>query len=328
MKEINYSSYYLYKVAYLFLIVFVSLMFTLRKSNIESLDNMTLIDEDESDYQTIQLFQDKRGGHYCLFLNDVIQNTSEEAYKTHELMVDVSVKLCKKETIGSVLILGGGDGYPAMYALRYNNAIVTNVEIDDTLVNFIKNNKHTKELTDDAFNNPNLNLFTEDAYNYIYNDNMKYDVIIHDIELATNQNYSRFENHDMYIFENMLSENGVLNYTEYKDGYGKNELKMTNISEILTEMKNSKKGRKFNILLFINTEDFKYLKSFFMIDTKRIKENYPNSEIGIAFDSLSGVNCGTGEDGIYGEEFYLYISKNGFAKGDPDINFEYFNHLE
>ena len=78
------SSLYLYKVVYLFLILFVSLMFTMRKSDIENYNNMTLIDEDESEFQTIQLFRDKKRGHYCLFLNDEIQNTSEEAYKTHE----------------------------------------------------------------------------------------------------------------------------------------------------------------------------------------------------------------------------------------------------
>ena len=321
------SSLYLYKVVYLFLILFVSLMFTMRKSDIENYNNMTLIDEDESEFQTIQLFRDKKRGHYCLFLNDEIQNTSEEAYKTHELMVDVSVKLCKKDPVESILILGGGDGYPAMYALKHENASVTNVEIDDILVDFIKTNKHTKELTDNAFNNPKLNLFTEDAYDYIYKDNMKYDVIIHDIELATNQNYNKFENHDMYIFENMLSENGVLNYTDYIDDDGKNKYKMINISEILTEVKNSKNGKKFNILLFTSERDFKYLKSFFLFDTTRIKEKYPKSEIGIAYESLSGVKCGTGEDGVYGEEFYFYISKNGFQKSDPDIHFVHFNKL-
>jgi len=302
-------------------------MFTLRRYHIENYNNMTLIDEDESEFQTMQLFRDKKSGHYCLFLNDEIQNTSEEAYKTHELMVDVSVKLCKKDVVESILILGGGDGYPAMYALKHENASVTNVEIDDTLVDFIKTNKHTKELTDNAFNNPKLNLFTEDAYDYIYKDNMKYDVIIHDIELATNQNYNQFENHDMYILENMLSENGVLNYTDYIHDSDKNEYKMTNISEILTKLKNSKNGKKFNILLFTNKEDFKYIKSFFMFDTTEIKKNYPNSEIGIAHESLSGVKCGTGEPGVYGEEFYFYISKNTFNKSHPDIHYEYFNKL-
>jgi spermidine synthase len=68
------------------------------------------------------------------------------------------------------LILGGGDGYPAMYALRYENAHVTNVEIDETLVKFIKTNKYTKKLTNNAFNNPMLKMINEDAYDYTENE--------------------------------------------------------------------------------------------------------------------------------------------------------------
>ena len=316
------SSLYVSKLIYFFIILLVSFIYILRKSNNENFENMILVDEDESEFQTIKLLKDEKSGHYCLFLNDEIQNTSEEAYISHELMIDVSVRLCNKETVDKFLILGGGDGYPAMFALKHKNASVTNVEIDDTLVDFIKNNEHTKKLTNDAFNNPNLNLFTEDAYSYIYKDNMKYDVIIHDIELETNQNYNEFEKHDMYIFEEMLSENGVINYTDYLYDDRKNKMKMNNIAKILKQVKNSKDGGKYNIMLFTTKEDFKYIKSFFIFNTTKIKEDYPNSEIGIAYESFSGVKCGT----EYGGEFYFYISKNGFNKSDPYIHFEYFNN--
>tara|TARA_B100001094_G_scaffold150563_1_gene145703 strand:+ start:7763 stop:8674 length:912 start_codon:yes stop_codon:yes gene_type:complete len=302
-------------------------MFTLRKCVTESFEGLTLIDEDESEYQKIQLFQDESNGAYCLFLNDVIQNSSEEAYITHELMVDVSVKLCNKNKVDSILILGGGDGYPAMYALKYDDVYVTNVEIDKKLVDFIKDNKHTRKLTNDAFNNPALNLKTEDAYSYIYKDATKYDVIVHDIEMATNQNHKKFENHDMYIFEHLLSENGVLNYTDHIQDEEDGKSEMINISQILMNVEKKQRLKKFNILMFTTSRDFKYLQPFFLFDTVKTKEKYPKSEVGIAFKSLSDIKCGNEEDGEYGEEFYMYISKNGFNRNDLDIHFEYFNDL-
>ena len=316
----------MYKIICMFLFLIIFSIFTIRIIHIEAFDGLILIDEDESEYQTIQLFQDNSRGTYCLFLNNVIQNTSEDAHKTHDMMINLSVKLRGSRHLNSILILGGGDGYPAMYALQHENVNVTNVEIDETLVNFIKNNKYTKKLTNNAFNNPMLKMINEDAYDYIYKDTTKYDVIVHDIEMETNQNYEHFRQHDMHIFENMLSENGVLNYT---DDYAENEAigEMKYISQILEKKQSQANSKKFNVLIFTTPKDFEYLQTF-LFDPVQVKETYHNRDVGIYFRSFSDAKCGTGEDGVYGDEFYMYISKNSFQKEDPDIHFEYFNDLK
>ena len=56
--------------------------------------------------------------------------------------------------------------YPAMRALKHKNN-VTNVEIDNKLIEFVKTNKIMIKNTENSFNNPNLNLIAQDAYKFV-----------------------------------------------------------------------------------------------------------------------------------------------------------------
>ena len=288
-------------------------------------EDVTIIDSIKSKYQTIDLVRDDESVSdasedeedvYCLVLNNEIQNTSEEANSSHDIMINLTLKLCNRKKIKDILILGGGDGYPAKVALTHKNLNITNVEIDDALVDFVKNNEYTKKLTNDAFNNKRVNLVTKDAYDYVYTDNNKYDIIINDIELKTNQNYTTFEDKDMYIFETLLKEYGVLNCTCYI--YDDNINKLANI---LLNMDNKK---KYNVLLFTTEEDFNYINNCFYIDANKVKKNYRNSEIGVTIKENEDIGCGSLD---YEEELFFFISKNEFNKNSPDINFVNFSNI-
>lgn len=269
--------------------------------------DVDLVYRTESEYQTIELVKDEDRVEYCLILNGQIQNHSIEAIHSHNRIVDVSIKLSKNPSIKKMLILGGGDGYPAMFALRHNNLHTTNVELDGDLVNFTKSNPVAKRLTEGAFENPKLNLIVSDAYKYIYTDQNIYDIIIHDIELKTDQTVTEFEGHDFYIVDEMLSDTGVLNYTE--EGKGEQFLK---IHQYCEELPNKS---KYDILLFTTQSEFSDLSSFFLFDTIKFKEIYPNSEIGIlTMDTRYG--CG---DINYGIELSFYISKSKFDRSNKDI---------
>tara|TARA_B100000524_G_scaffold326466_1_gene209979 strand:+ start:3346 stop:4275 length:930 start_codon:yes stop_codon:yes gene_type:complete len=270
-----------------------------------------VIDKTKSKYQTIELVKDKYLDKYCLFLNGEIQNHSDEAYRSHDAMVNVSIKLSNKPIIEDILILGGGDGYPAMYALQHPNVKVTNVELDDVLIKFIKTNPIMRKLTKNSFNDPNLELYAMDAYEFINKNSRIYDIIIHDIEMETKQpsEITKIKNNDYNIFNNILDYNGVMNYTDYND-----DIKLNKIAVFIDQIKNNS---KYNIIVFYSDYDMQFLKSFFLLDTLRFKRDYPDGEIGIMmFDEYNA--CGKLS---YGEEFFIYISKRKFRRGDPDIKF-------
>ena len=292
--------------------VFVQVYFVYESYTNINTKGMQIIDQTKSKYQTIDLVRDKKTNNVCMFLNGVIQNHSKEYKRSHYAMVDISVKLLNSYP-KNILILGGGDGFPAMRALTYNNVHVKNVEIDDTLIDFVKTNPIMKKNTRNAFNNPKLELKAMDAYNYIYQEKNKFDIIVHDIELNTNNSVTEFGSHDDYVLENLLSDKGVLNYTqdltddipEFKGVY-KQYMKLKN-----------KSPKKHFMLLLQTKEEFDFLNGIGLFDVKKLKSKHPKSEIGIIMYDLEYF-CGTYE---YGEELYFYLSKQPFNKSNNDIEF-------
>jgi spermidine synthase len=287
---------------------------------------LKILDLDESDYQTIKLVEDVNNKSICLFLNDEIQNHSDEYMKSHYAMVDMSLKLRPqkkgggggggeggKGSVKEVLILGGGDGYPAKHALTYPSANVTNVEIDGVLVEFIKSNPITKKMTNNAFNSRRLNLVIEDPYSYIYNDTKTYNLIVHNIETTTEQNQDETEmyNHDYYIADALLDEYGVLNYSEYLRG-----TRLKQIAKYYQAMKQLKGGKL--LLIFSEPVHFEFLNEDFLFDVVKFKTAYPEAEVAVFIQEYNDVKCGRHD---YGSEIYVYVAKHPFSRENDELNY-------
>lgn len=306
----------IYIYIFLLFLICISLFFNNKESYIDYDDNnVELIEREKSDYQTIELVKDIDTDKYCMLLNGEIQNHSDEVYLSHEAMVDISIKLCNESFIEKLLILGGGDGFPAMFALKHPDIKITNVEIDGELIKFTKNNKIMQELTHNSFNNKRVELYSQDAYEYINDDDNDdyYDIIIHDIEIKTGQDFEQKNREilDYNLIDNCLKDYGVFNCTDY--------IKNDKMKKLLYYYFNTihLKKKKYNILLFQSNEDFIYLDSFLLFDLHKFKSNYPNSEIGVLIYN-NDVYCGKLE---YGEEFYFYVCKNKFRRDQNDIEF-------
>ena len=273
----------------------------------------------ESPYQTIDLVKDKKTKHISMFLNGAIQNHTKEYEKSHYAMVDVPIKLLNTPP-KNILILGGGDGYPAMRALKQPNVYVKNVEIDDTLINFVKTNPVMRKLTQDAFNDPKLDLTAMDAYKYIYEEKRKFDIIVYDIaRQTTNNTVTDFAPRDDHVVEHLLTDNGILNYT--MDLYG-DIPEFKSIYKKYSKLK-KKSLKKHYILLLQTKEEFDKFSKSCPINIIKLKEKYPNSEIGISMYNLD-CRCGNYQ---YNEELYFYISKQPFNKTNQDIEFYPFKQI-
>ncbi len=309
---------YLFNLILILVCVFIINMYAYRKYTTLDTHGLEILSHLESPYQTIDLARDKKTNHISMFLNDEIQNHTKEYEKSHYAMVDISVKLLNSIPKG-ILILGGGDGFPAMRALKQQNAYVKNVEIDDVLINFVKTNPIMRKLSQDAFNDPRLDLSAMDAYKYIHEEKRKFNVIIHDLARQTNNTVTDFKPHDDYILENLLADDGVLNYTQclYDD--------IPNFGKVYNKYK--KLQQNYNgqhLLLLIKTkEEFDLFSKYCMMNIKKLKEKYPNSEIGVMIYDLK-CRCGTYR---YTEEVYFYISKQPFNKTNTDIEFYPFKNI-
>jgi len=307
----------------LFIIVCILLVkiYLYSKSKGEKLDTsgLKVLNHLESPYQTIDLVRDNKTNHIAMFLNGAIQNHTKEYNKSHYAMVDLPIKLLNT-SLKNILILGGGDGYPAMRALKHESAYIKNVEIDDTLINFVKTNPIMRKLSHDAFNNPRLDLSAMDAYKYIYTEKRKFDLIVYDIaRQTTNNTVTDFAPCDDYVVENLLSDGGVLNYT--MDLYGN----IPEFKSIFRKYCKLKKNttKKHLILLLQSKEEFNHFSKSCPINIKKMKEKYPQSEIGIVMYNLK-CSCGTYQ---YNEELYFYISKQPFNKTNLNIEFVPFKQL-
>lgn len=291
------------------------------KSNIDT-RGLEILHHLESPYQTIDLARDLKTNHVSMFLNGEIQNHTKEYDRSHYAMVDITGKLVKKQP-KNILILGGGDGYPAMRALRQpGDPYVKNVEIDHVLIDFVKTNPIMRKHTQDAFNDPKLDLTAMDAYKYIYKEKRKFDVIVYDIARdVTNNTVTNFEPCDNHIIENLLTNGGVLNYTLCL----RDEIK--EFIPLYKKYIKLKRGsnKKHHMILIQTEEEFKrfnkqYSANEFRSAIEKLKEIYPASELGIMFYDLE-CSCGKYK---YAEEVYFYICKEPFNKENEDIKFHSF----
>ena len=305
-----------------FIFVFFVILFMYLKYDVTNLDmeGMVVLDHLESPYQTIDLVRDVKTNHIAMFLNGEIQNHTKEYKKSHYEMVDVSVKLLDGRP-KNILILGGGDGYPAMRALKYDGVRVKNVEIDDTLINFVQTNPIMRKLTEDAFNDPKLELMAMDAYEYMYKEKEKFDIIIYDVELNTNNIVTEFGDHHDHILENLLSKNGVINMTGH---LGSSEIGpgFSKICKNYLKLQKKYDGKRL-ITLLQTKDEFSIFDKYFPMNIKKLKRLHPRSEIGISIYDLNSF-CGNYQ---YRHEIYFYISKEPFDKTNPDVNFYPFRKL-
>lgn len=128
----------------------------------------------------------------------------DEAYY-HEAVVHPA--MAGHENPKNILIIGGGDGGAAREVLKYNIDKITLVDIDDTVIEFSKQNFPEFKK---ALENPKVEIKIQDGRKYLKETNEKFDVIILDLTdpqgpakaLFTKEFYEQVKKH--------LKENGIM----------------------------------------------------------------------------------------------------------------------
>lgn len=165
------------------------------KPNSKNSNELKLLYKDQSKFQKIRLYQ--KNNDFWLTLNDQIQFHSKEYKISHTLQAVVPVKKYKPKKI---LILGGGDCINAAFILKFPFVeSVTLVEIDQKVIDMVRETDIMKKITNNVLDDERLNIIIGDATEFVFNCKEKYDFIIDDVEYGfTNQ-----PNKDIDFFQYM-----------------------------------------------------------------------------------------------------------------------------
>jgi len=151
-------------------------METLHDGYAQSLSVDKVLYDDTSNFQHIQVFENRQFGR-VLTLDGVVQTTQGDEFIYHEMLTHVPI--LAHGNARNVLIIGGGDGGIAREVLRHQSVeAVTMAEIDEGVIAFSKT--YLPSLSDGAFDDPRLKLVIADGANFMANSVDKYDVIIID----------------------------------------------------------------------------------------------------------------------------------------------------
>jgi len=163
-----------------------------------------------SQYQQIDIIKHQFFGK-MLFLDKSVQISERDADIYNKSIVQPIIE--RGETLGNVLILGGGDGGVANVLLKNNLAQnIILVDIDKEVIEACK--KFMPEVWGCALDNPRVNIVIEDAFKYLKHASEKFDAIIYDLTSHPEQvgmkiDQKRFLRSVFADCKRILNDNGI-----------------------------------------------------------------------------------------------------------------------
>ncbi|MCX8070796.1 MAG: polyamine aminopropyltransferase [Thermodesulfovibrionales bacterium] len=130
-----------------------------------------------SQYQNIEVIISKSYGK-MLILDNKIQSTELDEFIYHEALIHPAMMVSINPE--RVLIAGGGEGATAREILRYDSIKqIDIVDLDSQVIEVAK--KHLSEWHRGSFDSPKINIYYDDAREYLKKTKNKYDLIIADL---------------------------------------------------------------------------------------------------------------------------------------------------
>ncbi|AXO79446.1 polyamine aminopropyltransferase [Olleya aquimaris] len=147
---------------------------------------------------------------HSLYINGNQQLSSFDEFMYHEPMAHVTMNLAEKKN--NILILGGGDGCLAREVLKYDNIeTITLVDLDPVMLDLGKNNKTFKSINNNALNNSKIKTIAADAFTFLENKTIDYDVIFVDLPDPNNVDLNKLYTKEFYLLcSQRLTKNGIM----------------------------------------------------------------------------------------------------------------------
>ncbi|MGY0693076.1 polyamine aminopropyltransferase [Virgibacillus sp. FSP13] len=166
-----------------------------------------IVHMEESQYQKIILTKDQEDTR--LYLDGSLQFSSTDEYRYHEVLIHPTMSAATSHD--HILILGGGDGIAAKEILKYDDVgDITLVDLDPAVIELANTNRQLLELNEGSLKNERLNVFNQDAYQFLEDSNEWYDVIIVDLPDPNNESLNKLYTKEFYsLVRNHLSPEGA-----------------------------------------------------------------------------------------------------------------------
>ena len=159
----------------------------------------------ETDHQHLIIFENDRFGR-VMALDGVIQTTEKDEFIYHEMLAHVPI--LSHGNVSNALIIGGGDGGMLREVLKHQNVQVTQVEIDQAVIDLCK--EYLPNHSQGAFDDPRANIVIDDGLNFVRQTEQRFDVIISDSTDPIGPGEVLFSEDFYAACQRCLNEGGVL----------------------------------------------------------------------------------------------------------------------
>lgn len=161
--------------------------------------------ESKTDHQHLMIFENAQLGR-VMTLDGIVQTTEADEFIYHEMLTHVP--MLAHGNAKRVLIIGGGDGGMLREVIKHPIKHVTQVEIDQAVVDMAIEYlpKHSAGAYDDA----RLNLVIADGMDFVKNTDEKFDVIISDSTDPIGPGEVLFSDNFYAQAKRCLNEGGIL----------------------------------------------------------------------------------------------------------------------
>lgn len=127
-------------------------------------------------YHEIKIFYNSIMGK-IMTIDGIVQTTEKDEFIYHEMLTHVPI--LSHGSVKDVLIIGGGDGGILREVCRHKSInSITMVEIDIDIINLCK--KYFPNHSNNAYNDPRLNIIIDNGFNFVKNTKNKFNLIISD----------------------------------------------------------------------------------------------------------------------------------------------------
>ena len=195
---------------------------TLYKGLYQEIEIKKMIIKKRSKYQKIEIFDTFTYGR-VLALDGIVQITEKDESAYSEMLVHPAMQSLSKSA-KRVLIVGGGDGAVAEEVLKYTYIKkIDLVDIDKEVVELSR--KYFKKINNSSLINKKLNIFYEDAFNFIDNSESLYDLVIADRPDPIGAAKSLYKSNFYKKIRNIMSKNSLAIFQSGVPFLQKKELK-------------------------------------------------------------------------------------------------------
>lgn len=163
--------------------------------------------KEQTKYQRIVMTKHKDDTR--LYIDGNCQFSTLDEYRYHEALVHLPMS--KVENKEHILILGGGDGLAVREVLKYDVQSIDLVDLDQEMIRICSTNPHIVDINQNSLRSDRLNIYTEDAYEYLEKNKKKYDLIIVDLPDPNSESLNKLYSNLFYrMCKNSLNLGGIL----------------------------------------------------------------------------------------------------------------------